>query len=552
MSGLRKRLVKHRALAVMAAVYFLAVAFVVPPTDNYPLGDDWDYAATAAEFARTGRMNLGPWPAMTLVSHVAWGAAFLSLFGQSWTALAASSMVMAWIGGLAIYVLARDFDRPPLESALLCGCYVAAPLVTAFTYSFYTDVTATSLMLLTLAAIPRAVRSDTRTAFAGLGLIAGVAFLARQTAAVPAIVLVPVLLFTRRAASAGVLAVAAAVPVLGCYLWLFATDGLPSGFGVISYDLAVLTDVKGLVSKLTSILLEVGLLMFPAAVLRLSRDKSATPGAGRLKHGLLMAAWIGFVVTFAAELRPYRGWSFYDCGLGILPTYAGAADALRTRVLIDGISVFHGVSLLLAAVSVAVFVSRGWREFRVAERSPLVDRLFAFDVRLTIVLSAILYLCLLLILEFVYDRYLIPLIGLLLVLAATSKQSSPSPLLCGLSATCLLLLFAGSLVGVQDQTATKRVYWDAFAELRLSGVPLEQIEHGLVNVERTPEALFATYKGVPVGLSADASAGPSRAPRTAGRRWKLAFGPEPGWQVERELSYATWLRKGRLLVLRRE
>ena len=549
MSDLGERLRGHGALAVVALVYIASIVLLVPPADSYPLGDDWDYAATAVEFAQTGRMELGPWPAMTLVSHVAWGAAFLCLFGQGWSALVASMMVMAWMGGLAIYVLARDGGRPPVEAALLCGSYVAAPLVVSFSYSFYTDVTATSLMLVTVAVIPRALRRDSLAGFVGLGLAAGVAFMARQTAAIPALVLILLLLFRKRWSAAGVIAVAAVVPAFGCYVWLLASDGLPSGFGKISYDFAVLTDMKSLVAKLVSILLEVGLLVLPLAVLWLSSVWSARKRVGRLRSALLALLWIGFVLAFAAELRPYRGWSFYDCGLGILPTYAGAADALGSATLIGEISVFQGVTLALAAFAVLVLVGVGWQESSVADRPASDGQQLPSDTQRIIVLSTVLYLCLLLILEFVYDRYLIPLVGLVLAMAATKRRSFSSRRDCSLSSVCVLLVFGGSLLGVQDQITVKRVYWDALAALRSEGVPLEQIEHGLV--KRQEDARTALHQG-DRGVC-----------RSGGRRGsacrcdspydrspvEVRLSPGGGVECRSEIRYSTWLREGRLLVL---
>ena len=51
-----------------------------PPDRLFPTCDDWDFAWTACEFAQTGRMQLGDWPAMTLVSHAAWGGVYWTLW----------------------------------------------------------------------------------------------------------------------------------------------------------------------------------------------------------------------------------------------------------------------------------------------------------------------------------------------------------------------------------------------------------------------------------------------------------------------------------------
>jgi hypothetical protein len=262
--------------------------------------------------------------------------------------------------------------------------------------------------------------------------------------------------------------------------------------------------------------------------------------------------WIGFIAMFAAELRPYRGWSFYDCGLGILPTYAGAAEALRTPLLTSEVSVFHAVTLALAAVAVAILAAMLWheleRDWQSATDAPPSD----FLTRLTIVISTVVYVSLLLVLEFVYDRYLIPLVGLLLAFAATNRCPARSLLTRVAASACLVIVFVCSLLGVQDQMTIKQAYWNSLVELRQEGVSLEQIEHGLVNVDRTPELLFAGMAQVVIVSGDTEATGSAGESATVQRRWKFAFRPEAGWGVNREISYSSWLREGQLLVLQRD
>ena len=72
-----------------------------------------------------------------------------------------SMIAMSWIGGLAIYsLLAREFGRTSAEAADTVAAFVVAPLTLVMSYSFMTDVTGASLMLLTYAALPRVLRRN--------------------------------------------------------------------------------------------------------------------------------------------------------------------------------------------------------------------------------------------------------------------------------------------------------------------------------------------------------------------------------------------------------
>ncbi len=535
----------HRELLLIAGVYLAAVVFVVPPVDPYPTGDDWNYAVTAREFVETGHIRLGAWPAMTLVTHAVWGSGFLYLFGESWVVLRASMMVMAWLGGVAIYRLALDFTRPRIEAAMLCGCYVVAPVVLAFSYTFYTDITGTSLMLVTVAAFSQTLRRGSWKAFAGAGLLAGIAFLARQTAAIPAVVFVLLLFWWRRSSSAVVTIVGGIIPLLSCYVWLYSTDGLPTGFGRLEYDFPLLLQIKPLVGKLAAILLEAALFVTPLAAMRGACGvRSMTLDHRRIL--LLGGLWIGFVIFFAEELRPYRGWAFYDWGLGLLPTYLGAQE-LKSPTIGGTISVFHFFVLVVAAAALPLLAVVFWKPQSAESDSPESVK----EIRAVIFLSTVLYLFVLLISKWVYDRYLIPFVGLIIAFDAASHHR-PNPRGSYMAAAvCLFLGLACSLIGIQDSIAAKDAYWMAVMEIQDEGTPLEEVEFALVDPRELPAGLFGTGEDhLKIGentLRVDAANSAVDSPS-----WRIAYRAEPGWTTVKKIPYSSWVRSSRFLILKRD
>jgi hypothetical protein len=85
---------EHKPLLYLFLVFLLAEVFV-NPTGNFPLNDDGVYTVALKEWEDTGRLNIGAWPAMTLLTHLAWGRVFTGLFGFSFFVLRLSTSYSA-------------------------------------------------------------------------------------------------------------------------------------------------------------------------------------------------------------------------------------------------------------------------------------------------------------------------------------------------------------------------------------------------------------------------------------------------------------------------
>jgi len=150
----------HSAWPVLAvtAGFGLALA-LVPPGFEVPQNDDWAYALTVRQWLETGTLPALGWNDPTLVFQVWWGGLFAVLFGGSYTALRASTLVLAWAGGLAFLGILRrvGVGRGPAVVATLT--VLLNPLHLVLSYSFNTDVpyvaTATVATWLLLRALDR-------------------------------------------------------------------------------------------------------------------------------------------------------------------------------------------------------------------------------------------------------------------------------------------------------------------------------------------------------------------------------------------------------------
>jgi len=127
--------------------------------------DDFSYIHMAKTLAETGRFAYNGWPTAMLGIQVWWGAAWIWLFGFSFTLVRLSVWPLA-LGAVAmVYLLARRASLPPSDSlfaALVTG------LSTQFidlAPTFMTDLPALSLLLASWYAFTRAIEeADQRPA----------------------------------------------------------------------------------------------------------------------------------------------------------------------------------------------------------------------------------------------------------------------------------------------------------------------------------------------------------------------------------------------------
>lgn len=547
---------RHARLLLLASAYAAIATFVLPPTGDVPAFDDWDYAFTAQVLADSGELRQSDVPAMTLVVHVTWGALFLQFLGDSWLALRVSTIVMSWIGGLSLYSIWRQQGWGAGRATVACGAFVFCPLVFCLSYTFMTDVAGTSMPLLFVACAAAAMRREPigRGAwiYVALGVLGALCYLTRQTAAIPAIAFGAVYGVGCLLKSPGLrwrslfAFVVGAMATVGAHL---LTSG-PGREGV-SLDFALLGNVKGLFAKALSIVLETAALLLPVSLPMLFRSRVRTTDF-RWGRWICLAVFVGAIVFLAPVIRPYRGFELFDAGVRA-PTPVLAWDHTRESLLFSSggksLSVFHVGMLIAGAGSAWILVTCGVESVaagRAAARDPVPLLLVS-----VIALSLAGYLGLLLVIEWVFDRYIILAVGLAIAGAAFLRpEVRPNRLATGLAAACLALNALLAVVLTQESMAVNASAWQAYESMVKDGIPPQDIAVGIPN--------WNGYFWAP-GRDGRAPAQQffdSIEPRVAGRstaapHWRIAARAAPGWEVARTIATAAWFREKQLLVLHR-
>ncbi|MFO1092172.1 MAG: hypothetical protein U0992_02515 [Planctomycetaceae bacterium] len=159
---------------------YLVLLIAVPPVGEYPSLDDFDYAATAWHLADTGHLRLSDWPAMTLVTHVAWGALVCKLFGNSFFVLRCSMFVLSLAAALAIFAGCRRKGHS--RDVARRSCFAVNPLTVGD--AVYVHDRHHACCTLLIAAAPDPQRGVGRL-LPTYGCGAGLAYLARETSLIP-------------------------------------------------------------------------------------------------------------------------------------------------------------------------------------------------------------------------------------------------------------------------------------------------------------------------------------------------------------------------------
>jgi hypothetical protein len=138
--SLSAALLQPLAVTTILLLLYFFVAVLFNPFVDLPFHDDWTYAWSVEHFLKTGKLQVLDWSIHYPFAQILWGALFCLPFGFSFSALRFSTVVLAWLGALALYGTLREFNRLRSESLIATLVLVANPVFFVLTFSFMTDV----------------------------------------------------------------------------------------------------------------------------------------------------------------------------------------------------------------------------------------------------------------------------------------------------------------------------------------------------------------------------------------------------------------------------
>jgi hypothetical protein len=465
---------RDRFFPVLCALVALLAVLASLPFVEAGFNDDWGYAYIALNLARTGHFSYGSLSAATLLFQAYWGSALIHLFGFSFQLLRFSTLPFAMGCAVLCYRLARLANLPPASSLFASLALVSSPAFIPLAASFMTDVYACFFMLLAYYCGACAGREGEslrgKILWLASSTLAGyVGGLNRQTvyAASGSVLLWAIWHWRRDRAvrsAAGFLLVALCLGAGLAVRWQWQQ---PLSVGFLIYETPSWR--KAAIFPAQAIL-TLTLFILPAIV---------RFGKGRVRplHYAISSAAVlaGFVIYWQVSHHLLFPWMVnLVSSIGIL-IQGNEMKGVHPEVLGHGVRIVITLAVLASLVRVgAVLLDSSRVREAVAnfQRTPVLQIL---------AILAIAYMGFLLMQSriMVFDRYLMPMIPVALILAlAVSKsagKNSPGP-----ENWAVLVVFA--LYGIaitHDYFASVKARVAAYGALQSQGIPAREICGGL-------------------------------------------------------------------------
>jgi len=306
----------HLTLLFLIFLYLLAV-FVVNPVGNFPLNDDWSWAAAARGLALGHDWRPTDWTAMPLITQSLWAAPFCILTDCSYEALRASTLVAGLLLLISSYYLFARVTKSTVAAGLAAATVAFNPVIFELSYTFMTDTFFAALLVITAFVFLKTFRDNSPYLFALACMLAVASTLCRQVGLCVPIAYLIVSMFrsderARKGYRSLLPVVLCVVALVGFNNWMQQTGRLPA---LYYFESARLINafrhpiflIQTMSLNLVIILLYLGLFCSPLLILRRTPDfDGASP----------LLRWAPTAVAAAAALVVVAGlWR----QLGLMP-----------------------------------------------------------------------------------------------------------------------------------------------------------------------------------------------------------------------------------------
>lgn len=530
-------------IAFLLVIYVLSVV-IVNPLGNFPLLDDWSYARAVQGLVERGDWRPTGWTGMSLITQSLWGAIFCVPAGFSFNALRFSTLTLAIVAIISVYLLFVINNRRRLLAVLAAVTFGFNPIYFELSNTFMTDVPFTALAMLSSIFYVRCIRR-----FRSLDLLIGCALslaatLCRQIGLFLPLAFAIALVIQRvmqrsfsirwflRAILPSVLCATALVLF---EQWMRNTGRMPAQYGMFGENRSM--SIKAIASRTDAALLYLGLFCLPILLLnsgnrRMTTNSTILRAIPTLSAGLF--ALLSSYFTFGPHKRwmPLIGNTLIPQGLGPL-TIPGSYEQLPFPFwgFITVLSVVGGALLVRAMTGSSVMLLQKMTISDTSEED--IIKIF-FLIAIGIYAFPILV-------GGLFDRYLVPLVPFLLYLDADGlpHDGVGSTVRRFASVALIVLTATFSVVGTRDYLTWNRIRWQVLAKFQqISSLNALDINGGF---EYTGWFLYdPAYRK------------PSDRPewRVDDDKYMIAFSKIPGFIVIKAYGYSTWMPpKARLLFL---
>jgi hypothetical protein len=178
------------AIGLSLAAWMLILATVPASGQNFPLGDDWAFGHSFVDLADGKGLNYREFASMPQLGQWLWAWPFYMVVHPPLFALRLSTIVLGWVGLVALYDLFRQEGVSHHRAAFLTAVMGMNALWFLLQGTFMTDVPALAFSLIGLACYGRAIESGRGTWLIPATIAAVLGAITRQNCiVVPAVAL---------------------------------------------------------------------------------------------------------------------------------------------------------------------------------------------------------------------------------------------------------------------------------------------------------------------------------------------------------------------------
>jgi hypothetical protein len=469
---------------IICACVTAASVLVSWPVAEMGFVDDWSYVKTAFVFARTGHIVYNGWATAMLGWAIPWAALFIKMFGFSFTAVRLSTLPLAMASVYLLHASLVRFGitaRNALVGALTLG---VSPLFLPLAASYMTDVAGLFCILLCLYLCQRALAADSdRTTILWLACAAltnAAGGTVRQIAWLGTLVMVPSTAWLLRKRSgvvraASFLWIGSVLGVLACIRW-FERQPYALSEKIIQGPLTGAI-VGHMLAELLKALLCLALITFPILAAWIPVQRSLSRGA-LIRIASILAALggvsivLGNIGSLDHRVLPWLGHV-----IGTLSIFSSTGEMLGSRPVTLTLPIRVALSLLVVAAVLTLLehlLTKPWHR----KADDAVSLRQALWILGPFAISYVVFLVPRALYSFIYDRYLLDLMPLAIIILLLFYQRWVTERLPGVTIAALSFLALYAIAGTHDWFALNRARIAAVAQIHTSGVPTTSIQGG--------------------------------------------------------------------------
>lgn len=519
----KMRLSSRLADYLLLSISWLGVVILVNPSGDFPLNDDWAYAANVCHFLETGTLEFNDWLAMTLVVQVLWGALWAAVWGCTHEVLRWSTLLLAWLSVLLVYQLIRELSNRRNWALLGSCCLLVNPWFVLLAFSFMTDIPFLFCFTAALRCFSRVLQRRNRWAFIWGLVWSLLATGIRQYGLLAPLGFAIAYAWQQRHWRSVLLGLG---PLVLCFIalvsysrWMEATYGLPDGWGHPGLLWSRLTAQNPFIAFYERggiMAWGWGLSLIPVTVyvwpgIRKS-NRWQWGGSSLIIVVLALGSW--------GEI-PW-GNTLYNVGLGPITLKRYDFDPPFELPL----SVAGWIAVCVLGLVAAVPLIKAYTSFK----SLQIPAVYWFGWSMLLVYTGYLTVDV-----YMWDRYLLVALPLWLILLSTGHTNGGNQKIRSWLAVLLLVLLGTfSILATHDYLAWNRVRWQLLNQLEGRGVAAASIDGGFE-------------------YNASRMAGPRRAVSRKGKSWwfvqedtyVISLVPVGCYQLDSVAPIKRWLPIGR-------